>query len=86
MKWAILRWVVAIVKIQGNAQGRVYDPVKYLRWNFFAKCSIIDVLQGPKFTLRQIPANIYLFKFSSRNTRKRCEICPKLTIKTPERR
>ena len=29
---------------------------------------------------------IYLFKDNNRNTRKRCEICSKLTIKTPERR
>ena len=32
------------------------------------------------------PANVYLFKFNNRNTRKRCEIRSKLTIKTPERR
>ena len=32
------------------------------------------------------PANIYLFKVNNRNTRERCEICLKLTIKTPERR
>ena len=32
------------------------------------------------------PAGIYLFNVSNRNTRKRCEICSKLTIKTPERR
>ena len=32
------------------------------------------------------PANIYLFKVNNRNTRKRYEICSKLTIKTPERR
>ena len=31
------------------------------------------------------PANIYLFKVNKRNTRKRYEICSKLTIKTPER-
>ena len=31
-------------------------------------------------------ANIFLFKVNNRNTRKRCEICSKLTIKTPERR
>ena len=31
-------------------------------------------------------ANIYLFKVNNRNTRKRCEICSKLTIKTPEQR
>ena len=30
------------------------------------------------------PANIYLFKFSNRNIRKRCEMCSKLTLKTPE--
>ena len=33
------------------------------------------------------PANIYLFnKVNNRNTRKSCELCSKLTIKTPERR
>ena len=34
----------------------------------------------------QFPANIYLFQVNNRNTRKRYEICSKLTIKTPERR
>ena len=32
------------------------------------------------------PANIYLFKVNNRSDRKRCKICSKLTIKTPERR
>ena len=32
------------------------------------------------------PAGIYLLKVDNRNTRARCEICSKLTIKTPERR
>ena len=32
------------------------------------------------------PANAYSVKVSNRNTGKRCEICSKLTIKTPERR
>ena len=27
------------------------------------------------------PANIYLFKVTNRNTRKRCEMCSKLTVK-----
>ena len=35
---------------------------------------------------RPIPSYIYLFKVNNRNTRKSCEICSKLTIKTPERR
>ena len=32
------------------------------------------------------PAGNYMFKVNNRNTRRRCEICPKLTIKTPEQR
>ena len=31
------------------------------------------------------PAGIYLLKVNNRNTRTRCEICSKSTIKTPER-
>ena len=34
---------------------------------------------------KNIPANIYLFIVNKRNIRKRCEICSKLTIKTPWR-
>ena len=33
-----------------------------------------------------IPAGNYMFKVKNRNTRARCEICSKLTIKTSERR
>ena len=32
------------------------------------------------------PAGNYMFKVNNRHTRTRCEICPKLTIKTPEQR
>ena len=32
-----------------------------------------------------LPAGIYMFKVNNRHTRTRCEICSKLTIKTPER-
>ena len=35
--------------------------------------------------LKHIRAGIYLFKVNNRNTRTRCEICSKLTIKTIER-
>ena len=30
------------------------------------------------------PAGKYMFKVNNRNTKTRCEICSKLTIKTPE--
>ena len=33
-----------------------------------------------------VPASSYMFKVKNRNTRTRCEICSKLTIKIPERR
>ena len=36
--------------------------------------------------IMQYPAGIYLLKVNNRNTRTRCEICLKLTIKIPERR
>ena len=36
--------------------------------------------------LCRTPSGIYLLKVNNRNTRTRCEICSKLTIKTPERR
>ena len=35
---------------------------------------------------KTIPARIYLLTVINRNNRTRCEICSKLTIKTPERR
>ena len=37
-------------------------------------------------TSKYNPAGIYLQKVDNRNTRTRCEICLKLTIKTAERR
>ena len=38
------------------------------------------------FQKRSHPTNFYLFKVNNKNTRKKCGICSKLTIKTPERR
>ena len=33
--------------------------------------------------MENYPAGNYMFKVNNRNTRARCEICSKLTIKTP---
>ena len=41
-------------------------------------CKILEMLVNP--------ANICLFKFNNKNSRKRCETCSKLTIKRSERR
>ena len=40
----------------------------------------------PQKDLFKSIAGNYMFKVNNRNTRARCEICSKLTIKTPERR
>ena len=45
-----------------------------------------NILKAFEKILSTNPANIYLLKVNKRNTRKRCEICSKLTVKTPERR
>ena len=44
----------------------------------------LDLLNYPNAIT--FPAGNYMFKVNNRNTRTRCEICSKLTIKTPERR
>ena len=46
-------------------------------------CIAINVKLNP--LISYYLANIYLFKVNNRNTRKRCEIFSKLTIKTLER-
>ena len=57
---------------------------------FFNVCKttffiILKISSKLLFTFHTIPAGIYLLKVNNRNTRTRCEICSKLTIKTPER-
>ena len=36
--------------------------------------------------MNSFPASNYKYKVNNRNTRARCKICSKLTLKTPERR
>ena len=56
--------------------------------NIFVHLSVIAAVSY--FNVHKLigrdPANIYFFKVNSRITRKWCEICPKLTIKTLESR
>ena len=49
--------------------------------------SVFSITWSLKATyLWAMSVGIYLLKGNNRNTRTRCEICSKLTIKTPERR
>ena len=50
----------------------------------FPKIIIFKILQKI-FHLRFLATGNYMPKFNNKNTRTRCEICSKLTIKTPER-
>ena len=54
--------------------------------NLYRALVLYQTWKIQKYLLSVIPANIYLFKVNNKNTRKRCQICSKLTIKTPERR
>ena len=45
----------------------------------------LESLCGKKCGVIHWPANIYLFKVHNRKISKRCKICLKFTIKTPER-
>ena len=47
---------------------------------------VVQALNVVYWTAYYYPAGTYLLKVNNRNTRVRCEICSKLTIKTPERR
>ena len=61
-------------------------------WNADAKISKWPPQTKPcivycnRLSTVKIPAGIYLLKVNNRNTRTRCEICSKLTIKSPKRR
>ena len=55
----------------------------------FLKCFILDAWHKSEYVavycllLITYVANIYLLKINNKNTRKRCETCSNLTIKTP---
>ena len=48
------------------------------------RLGMIGTLISIGFWNALIPVNIYLFKVNNRSSRKSCEICSKLTIKTQE--
>ena len=71
-----------------KSKGRKKQFARYvLRVN---NSKIQHHVSGPLLLFNQsftgLPAGIYLFKVNNRNTRTRCKICSKLTLKIPERR
>ena len=66
-----------------------FFPRWYVACSFFCKANFLMLLLFSYFVIRTLvtcPAGDYIFKVNNRNTKTRCEICSKLTIKTPERR
>ena len=57
-----------------------------LSYFFLIHSNMVIVETGNLYLGENNPVNIYLFKVNNRNPRKGCEICSKLTIKTPEQR
>ena len=55
------------------------------RWFFLGSWCCNVCISMPPENIRKPTVGISLFKVNHRNTRKRCEICSRLTIKTPER-
>ena len=53
---------------------------------FFAKRNVYKTLGSDGSFVYVIPAGNDMFKINNRNTRTRCKICSKLTIKTPGQR
>ena len=66
--------------------GTIFVPP--LSVNFFNRDGMSThdgmIFAPPSEARNRVPANIYLFKVNNRNTRKKCEICSKLTIKKPD--
>ena len=53
----------------------------FFTFTFYKDLSLVNM-----GTFVSFPAGIYPFKVNNNNTRTKCEICLKLTIKTPKRR
>ena len=64
-----------------NSKNDRCDKLTYFRETWFDNYEIENVIWEC-----QIPVDIYLLKVNNRNTRLKCEIWSKLTIKIPERR
>ena len=68
-----------INRVCGAYDIKPLNSFKILSYLFVRNCDHFCLNQN----LALDPANIYLFKVNNKNTRKRCEIYSKLTIKTP---
>ena len=73
-------------KPNGNQRWKISALYVMSGFSFFWACKKIFVTKNCLILHLPIPAGIYMLKVNNRNNRTRCEICSKLTIKTPEQR
>ena len=78
---AVVYFQSAILVKQELHQRSFLEILRNFRNAYFPEHLSVPLLLENNF-----PANIYLFKINNRNTKKRYELCPKLTLRTPERR
>ena len=69
------------VSTQAVLRSMITKPTYFFHYTLQCLRKYYD---GIKWIQKINPANIYLLEVNNRNTRKRCEICSKLTIKTPK--
>ena len=70
----------------GSTKWTYHKERGFATISFFLKIEIEYKNLLYRVNLMNHPANDYMFKVNIINTRTRCEICSKLTIKTPDRR
>ena len=58
----------------------------HIKSTFSKTCWALFYFKDQREQAKLYPAGIYMFKDNNRNTKTKCGICSKLTIKTPERR
>ena len=90
LDWKILVKTYQILLKEQPPSSKCYSFKNFKNSNFimdtkvdggWTLCSKTNI-----FSFEHNPDSIYLLKVNNRNIRKRCDICSKLTIKTPERR
>ena len=69
-----------------NFDASKIDQKNFWTYSFFVTSRLKTKDLMYQWSPIKYPAKIYLFKVNNRNTRKKSEICSKLTIKTSERR
>ena len=67
-----------LIRMGTQSSNALHDLVPFVQFKKREKHPCSDAFSE----VAQYRANIYLFKVSNRNTRKRCEICSKVIMKT----